>query len=322
MNAGDLVLRRGRGQLAELHLHFEGSLDVGVLNRLGRRLGLADLPPGSLRISGWDDGERAFGAVLARLRDAGGYADAVRAVRARLVREGICYAEMSVMPVIHVGLGVAFAELWRGMAEGLAEGLAEGGPCLRVLFAVPRNAGAAAGFETLRLIEQAGHAGIVGIDLAGTEAEGTIAPFAPVFDAARAMGLRTAAHAGEFGPAARVRETLRLLRPDRIGHGLAAVDDADVLAELSDSGVPVDLSPRGNVAFGAVTSLAAHPLRRLFEAGVPITISTDDPVLVGTTLSAELDLLEDEFGLSAAEAAGVAGNGLRYAFALPDRVAA
>lgn len=311
---------RTQGQHAELHLHFEGSLDVAVLNRIGRRLGLRDLAPDALRIAGWDDGERAFEAVLARLRDRAAFTEAMWAVLARLSAEGIAYAEISLMPAVHAALGVDVGVAWAGIAEAL-EASGAPGPTVRFLFAVPRNGGAAAGFETLRMVEEAAHPAVIGIDLAGTEADDTIACFAPVFAAAREMGLHTAAHAGEFGPASRVSDTLRLLRPGRIGHGLAAAADAGVLRELVASGVPVDLSPTGNVAFGAVPDLAAHPLRRMFDAGVPITVSTDDPALVGVTLAEEYGLLSSVFRLSAAEVHEVAQNGFRYAFAAPDMVA-
>lgn len=298
---------------SELHLHFEGGIDVCVLNKIGRRIGLAPLQRHAMMVSNWAEGDKIFENTLARLRDRDAYREATAALCGRLVRDGVVYAEVSLMPVVHVGLGVSFHELWGGIAEALPA--PDGGLRLRLLFAVPRNGGAKAGFDTLRLIEQADHPDVVGIDLAGTESDDTIAPFAPVFEEARRLGLRTVAHAGEFGPAQRVRDTLRLLRPDRIGHGLSAAQDAGVLQELVESGVPLDMSPSGNVAFGAVSSLAAHPLRRLHDAGVPITISTDDPAMIDVSLEQEYANLSTVFGLNPAQIDAVAQNAFRYGFA-------
>ena len=300
---------------AELHLHFEGAIEIDVLNKIGRRVGLEPLQPHAMIVSNWVEGDRIFAEILARLRDRDAYRDAAAAMCDRLVRERIVYAEISLMPAVHVGLGVPFHELWTGIAEALAARDPGEDLRLRFLFAIPRNGGAQAGYDTLRLVEQADHPDVLGIDLAGTEADATIAPFAAVFDEARRLGLRTVAHAGEFGPAQRVRDTLRLLRPDRIGHGLAAAQDRNVLQELAESGVPLDMSPTGNIAFGAVPSLADHPFRKIHDAGVPITISTDDPAMIEITLEQEFANLSTEFGLSPTQVETVAQNAFRYGFA-------
>ncbi len=301
----------------ELHLHLEGAVDVATLNRIGVAEGLPPLPPDGLLVSDWASGERSFGIICARLRDARAWSIATRALFNRLVAEGIDYLEASLMPVIHAQAGVPFDELWAGVAAGLAAGEAETGRAIRLLFAIPRNGGAADGFETLRLAERAAHPAIVGIDLAGQEREGSIAAFAPVFAAARAMGLATAAHAGEFGGPDRVARTIDLLQPQRIHHGIAAATDAALMRGIAEAGIGFDVAPSSNLAFGAVARLGDVPLRALHAAGIRLSISTDDPALVGTTLPREFALLRTTFGFDAAAAEQIAANAARNAFALP-----
>jgi adenosine deaminase len=301
----------------ELHLHVEGAIEVATLNRIGAARGLPPLPPDALLIRDWAGGQRSFGLVCDRLRDAEAWRIAILALYDRMEAEGIDYAEASLMPVVHAEAGLPFDELWAGIADALAAGEARGRGMLRLLFAMPRNAGAAAGFETLRCVERAAHPAVVGIDLAGEEREGTIDAFAPVFAAARALGLPTAAHAGEFGGPDRVARTLDLLQPRRIHHGIAAASDAALLRRIAEAGIGLDITPTANRAFGAVSDVAALPLRALHAAGVRISISTDDPALVGTTLPRELDLLRSVFGFDAAAAEEIAGNAARNAFALP-----
>lgn len=292
-------------------------MDVATLNRIAGARDMPLLAPDALRIDSWAAGERSFGLVCARLRDARAWFTAVRALFDRMEAEGIDHAEPSLMPVVHVEAGVRFEELWAGVVDAIAAGEAETGRSMRLLFAVPRNGSAARGFETLRLLERAAHPAIVGIDLAGEERAETIAPFAPVFAEARRMGLATAAHAGEFGGPEGVARTLDLLQPTRIHHGIAAAADPALMRRIAAAGIGLDVTPTSNVAFGAVRRLEEVPLRALHAAGIRISVSTDDPALVGVTLPQEIAQLRTVFGFDPASAAEIAANAARNAFAPP-----
>ncbi|WP_159992812.1 hypothetical protein [Roseomonas sp. 18066] len=304
----------GHPPRAELHLHLEGAVGLATLNRLGARHGLPKLAESDLRIACWADSQRAFEHVLARLRTGQDWFDATLALFDRLAAEDIAYAEASIMPVVHAELGLPFAALWPGLRDALAQGEAATGRRLRLLFAVPRNAGAAAGFATLDCVQAANHPAVVGIDLAGEERADTILPFAPVFAEARRLGLKTAAHAGEFGGPERVAQTLAALAPDRLHHGIAAAADPGLLRQIAAAGIGVDVSPRSNLAFGAVGSLAAVPVAAMVAAGIRVSLSTDDPALVGNTLPGEILLLGDTYGLDATAARAVEENAWRNAF--------
>ncbi|MBM3747192.1 MAG: adenosine deaminase, partial [Acidobacteria bacterium] len=129
----------------------------------------------------------------------------------------------------------------------------------------------------------------------------------------RERGLRLTVHAGEtMGPES-VWGAVKL-GAERIGHGIRAAEDAELLAHLREQDVPLEICVTSNVATGAVASLAEHPVRRIFEAGVPIVLATDDPGMFGATLTREYEILEREFGFSEEELRAVAANSFRYAF--------
>jgi len=134
--------------------------------------------------------------------------------------------------------------------------------------------------------------GIVGVGLGGEEALYPPEPFAPAFLAARHEGLGSVPHAGEVVGPASIRGALETLEPDRLRHGIRAVEDPGLVRELVDRGLVLDVTPISNVRTGAVRSLPEHPLPRLVEAGIRCTVSTDDPVMFETDLSREYKAAE------------------------------
>ncbi len=150
---------------------------------------------------------------------------------------------------------------------------------------------------------------LAGVDLHGHEETPTQAWTAPVWARLRAAGKVTKAHAGEFDGAARVREAIEQLGVTRVQHGIRAIEDPEVVALARERGVTFDTCPISNLKLRVVPSLAAHPLRRLMQAGVRCTISTDDPLVFGNRVSDEYLALGTEGGFSRAELAQLARNG-------------
>ena len=156
--------------------------------------------------------------------------------------------------------------------------------------------------------------GVVGLDLSGGEFGFGAELFMEPFKIARDAGLGITVHAGEADGPQSVRRAIELLGATRIGHGVRIVQDPSVVQMVIDRGVTLEVCPTSNVLTHAVDSIEAHPVRKLFDAGVPITINTDDPIVCGVTLSGEYSLIHEKFGFTLAEIERLIENARKAAF--------
>jgi adenosine deaminase len=150
-------------------------------------------------------------------------------------------------------------------------------------------------WQTLRLATRYASRGVVGIGLAGEESY-SLRPFVDVLEAARDAGLHLVHHAGEDRGPASIREAITVGRAERLGHGIRILDDDDLVAEVRELAIPLEVCPSSNVALGLVGSLAAHPLDRLRDAGLVVTVNTDIPSIVATSLTQEYVKVSEAFG--------------------------
>lgn len=164
---------------------------------------------------------------------------------------------------------------------------ADFGIALRWCFDIPGEAGLPAAEETLRISLDERPDGLVAFGLGGPEIGVPRPQFKPYFDQARAAGLRSVPHAGETTGPQTVWDALRELGAERIGHGISAAQDPELLAYLAERRIPLEVCPTSNVRTRAVARIEEHPLRRLVDAGVRVTINSDDPPMFGTTLNDE-----------------------------------
>jgi adenosine deaminase len=163
---------------------------------------------------------------------------------------------------------------------------------------------------------------VVALGIGGDEANGPAELFTEVFREAREMGLHVVAHAGEACGPESVRKAVEMLGAERIGHGLTAARDTGVLALLRDRRIPLEVCPTSNVATGVLVRLEDHPLPRFLEAGVVVTLNTDDPAMFGTNLEQEYLLASKTFALSREQVLGLCRNAVRAAFLPePDKLA-
>jgi adenosine deaminase len=149
------------------------------------------------------------------------------------------------------------------------------------------------------------------LDLSGDEFAQPIEVFTPLYRRARAAGLKLKAHVGEWGGADDVWRAVEVLELDEVQHGIAAAASPKVMAALASAGVRLNICPTSNLRLGRVASMAEHPIRRLYDAGVRVTVNTDDPLMFGSDLSAEFLALFDAGVMSAAELDAVRVEGLR-----------
>lgn len=212
----------------------------------------------------------------------------------------------------------------RPMLEAMAEAAARAAPQIQAGFIVTvvRERGPEEAEQIVRRAVACRDCGVVGIDLAGDEANYPPAMFVRAVDRAREAGLGITVHAGEFTGPASIWTSIYQLGAQRIGHGIRAVEDPELLAYLREHRVTLELCPTSNLRLGLVTSLAEHPMRTLLKAGVPVTVNSDDPVLLGTDLTRELAAVQSALGLSMETVTALMRNAARAAFLPPQRRAA
>jgi adenosine deaminase len=202
------------------------------------------------------------------------------------------------------------------MWAALRRGLSAGGPETRIGLIVDaiRDLGTEEAEATLRLVEAA-DAPIVGIGLTGVEGTVPTEAFIPFRQAARRLGLGFEVHAGEMGPPSNIVKAIDILEADRIGHGVTAIRDPRVLDRIIREGVVLDVCPSSNVAIGAFPSLEAHPFTAFWQAGVEMTISSDDPPFFRTSLTDELRNVVRIAGLGRSDLAELQRRAARHSFA-------
>jgi adenosine deaminase len=231
--------------------------------------------------------------------------------------EGTGYAEVSFTAAAH-GERLGDIEMpLRAVVDGLAQGRAEHGLATGLLLDHSRRRPVQRAWATLRLAEAYAGRGVIAVGLAGDESYPGD-PFTPVFEAARAAGLHVVHHAGEAAGPDSIRQAITTGRAERLGHGIRVLDDDMLTAEIAARGIPLEVCPRSNVLLGLVPSLAGHPLPRLLEAGLFVTLNTDIPAVTGAGLAQEYRDLRDVFGYDDAVIAGIARAGVRASFAPED----
>ena len=217
----------------------------------------------------------------------------------RLLAQNILYAETFCSPPDFASRGLSAGRILHAIRAGL-----DRVPEVDVAL-IPdlvRDYGPLQGARTLEEIaEVANETGVIGIGIGGSEQAHPPEPFAPVFERARALGLKTSAHAGEAAGASSVLGALTALKVDRIGHGTRAVEDPRLLDLLVSSQTPIELCPVSNVCTGVIPSLQAHPIRRFIALGVPVTVNTDDPTMFNTSLAHELRSLHHQLDFTPQE---------------------
>lgn len=304
---------------AELHMHIEGSMEPGLFLELARRNRVA------LR---WQSEEELRAAyrftdlqdfldlyydgcrVLIEERD---FFDVTMAYLRRAHADEVLHAEMFLGPQGHSSRGVPLATVMQGVFGAMAAAEQELGISSRLIAVAQRHRSEA---EALALLEelQPWHGQLAGVGLGGAERGNPPAKFSQFFARARALGLHLVAHAGEEGPAGYVRESVELLGVDRVDHGNACVDDPALMAELARRRIPLTMCPISNLRLQVVPSLDVHPLKRLLDAGLCVTVNSDDPSYFGGYVNENYLACQQALGLSREELAQLARNSFEAAF--------
>jgi aminodeoxyfutalosine deaminase len=304
----------------ELHTHLEGSLLPGTLASLARRNRDIRVPWEAKEVRGWYrfQGQRDFlnanVLVCEQLRRPEDFLRVVTELGAGLARENVRYAEVAVSPDIHVRRGVPPGELFDALERGRELVDSHHGVQIRWAATAGSRRGPTAAMNALETVLAHRTAAVVSFGLAGLESSVARARFGPVFQLAAESGLHRVVHAGETAGTASIWQALDDLGAERIGHGITCLDDQTLVDRLRASAVPLEVCLSSNVCTGVVASLGAHPLPRLLDAGLVVTLNTDDPAMFGVGMGDELLAAAGAFGLDAGVLTDLTRNAVRASF--------
>jgi aminodeoxyfutalosine deaminase len=280
----------------ELHVHLEGTVRPHTLLDLARRNDVSlpvDTVEGLTELYEFTDFSHFIEVWILTtnvMRTADDFRQIVVDYAAEASTHGAVYLEAIFSPIERVMRGVSWDDLFEGYCDGAQQAQEQYGVIVRLTPDSYRGADVEATEELARRAVAYKDRGIVGLGLGGPEQNYPPHPYAKAFAIAKAGGLASVPHAGESAGADSIRETMAALHADRIRHGIRAIDDPDLTAELKDRQIVLDVCPTSNLRTKTVTDLASHPLPRLIEAGVVCSVNTDDPAMFGTDLGREHEI--------------------------------
>jgi adenosine deaminase len=316
---------------AELHVHLEGTMEPATVVALAKNYGDwldESLVAGRYATHDFAAFIEAYKWVTSYLRAPADYALAARRMCEQMLAQSVIYAEVTlsvgVMLLRKQDVAANFCAIGEAVASFQSRGL-----LVQWIFDAVRQFGAAPAREVVRCAAKHREGGVVAFGMGGTELALPASEFGEVYDDAAAAGLHRLVHAGEFGGPDSVRDAVEILGAERIGHGIAAAADPRLMALLAERSVGLEICPTSNLRTGALArhlerpapTLADHPLAQIFRAGIPISVSTDDPAMFDTTLTREFSAL-DEMGLRQPEIMKIAEGAFQGAFLPPSQKAA
>ncbi|MFH8366270.1 adenosine deaminase [Streptomyces sp. NPDC018031] len=314
--------RRDLRQLpkAHLHLHFTGSMRPGTLLELADKYGvhlpeaLSGGEPPELRATderGWFRFQRLYDIARSCLREPEDIQRLVREAAEEDVRDGSGWLEIQVDPTSYAPRLGGLIPALEIILDAVDRASRDTGLGIRVLVAANRMKHPLDARTLARLAVRFRDRGVVGFGLSNDERRGLARDFDRAFAIARDGGLLAAPHGGELSGPSSVRDCLDDLGAARVGHGVRAAEDPRVLRRLAERGITCEVCPSSNVALGVYERPADVPLRTLFEAGVPMALGADDPLLFGSRLAAQYELARDHHGFTDEELAELARQSVR-----------
>jgi adenine deaminase len=304
---------------AELHIHIEGSLEPEMMLALARRNGVrlrhdsVEAVHAAYRFTNLQDFLDLYYQGMSALLHEQDFYDLVMAYLRRVAAQNVRHCEIFFDPQGHTERGVPFKTVIEGLWQALRDGERELGVTSALIMCFLRHLDEASAERTL---DEAlpWRDRIIGVGLDSSEKGHPPSKFQRVFARARSLGLLTVAHAGEEGPAEYVQQALDLLGVRRIDHGNRALDDPELTARLAAEKMPLTVCPLSNLRLGVVSDLAAHPLRRMLQAGLMVTVNSDDPAYFGGYMTENFLAAQQALALTKEEVVTLARNGFRAAF--------
>jgi adenosine deaminase/aminodeoxyfutalosine deaminase len=307
---------------AELHVHHVGSASPRAVAELAaRHEGSTPVPADPDKLAEYftftDFGHfiQVYLTVVDLIRTPEDVWTLTHEVARDLSAQNVRYAELTVTPFSTITRGVAAEAFCDAIEDARHRAEQDFGVALRWCFDIPGEAGLPSAELTLDVALNNHPDGLVSFGLGGPEVGVPREQFAPYFAKARAAGLHSVPHAGESTGPETIWDAIRHLGAERIGHGIAAVHDPELMAYLAEHRIALEVCPTSNVRTRSVPSLAEHPLPALAAAGIPVTINSDDPPMFSTTLNTEYSVAAELLGLGEAGVADLARASVRQSFA-------
>lgn len=301
----------------DLHVHLEGTITPEMVVRLAGRNAIPvpeDLIENNRFRSGGDLPAflKAYDAATGVMKTAADYTDITHDFLKRAAFEGCIYAEITISADHGAMAGLSYPEMLEAIAAGYEKAEKETGIEARLISTCVRHYGPAAALNVGRLTRDHPHPLVTGFGMAGDENAYTPADFAPAFDAS-GLSSRTA-HAGEAAGPDSIRAAREALKVRRFGHMVRAIEDPLLMQELKAAGAVPEVCVSSNLALGVFRDYAAHPLRKFFDAGLKVTLGSDDPAFFNTSIGREYALAREIFGFSEEELLRVSKNAIEEAF--------
>ena len=309
---------------AELHLHLEGSIEPSTLLELKRRHGQHAIPEEVDRLYQFQDFTgflMAFKGITENLQSPEDYELITYRLMERLKTENVLHAEVFVSVGVCLWRVQDFPLIFEALDRARLRGEKDFGVSLLWIFDAVRQFGAEKAQEVVDLAIQFRDRNVAGFGIGGDELQVPTAEFRGVYDRASELGFHRLMHAGEVGGPEKIREAIELLRVERIGHGIAAIQDPSLMDLLAERKIPLELCPQSNLRTGALARQLArhpvqiedHPLPVFFRHEIPVVLSTDDPALFDTNLRSEYAHAA-HMGLQESELEQTCAMGFHYAF--------
>lgn len=307
---------------AEIHVHFEGSIDANTIWGLSQKYNDPHIRSISdaqwaLYFSNPHEFFMQFLRVSSLIREADDFALLAQQIALQFADENIQYAEITLAPHKFVRNGIPYPDIINAVDRGLREVMNDKPFEYSLIIDIVRDLGPEAGMETMRMVEAHPHPNVVAIGLGGGE---NYLPEASkeVFHFAETLGLHKTAHAGEGKGPESIWGTLNHLGVKRIDHGLRAIEDPKLVEHLKEKKIHLNMCPSSNVMLGVAASHEQHPLRYYHEQGIPVNISTDDPSFFNTSLIQEFEKVVELHKFPLDEIPTLITNAINASF-LPDK---
>ncbi len=304
---------------AELHVHLEGTATPALVRKLASRNG-AELDPstfasdGEFRWTDFWDFLKCYDKAAAAIKSVDDYRAVTYDYLKRCAAEDTIYVETFSSPDHAAAAGMSYQDHLDGITAGIDEARRDFGIECRIIVTCVRHLGPESAVKVAQQVVDNPHPYVVGFGMGGDEAMHHPKDFAPAFNLVHEAGIATTNHAGEFGGPDSIRATLDHLPVSRIGHGVRAIEDAELVGHLAASDITMEVCPGSNIALGLHENYQSHPINRLIDAGCKVTISSDDPPFFATSIGREYDKTAKAFGWSEAQLTQLTQNAIDAAF--------